>query len=366
MPRHSSLGRRVAAVLVCLGLLATPAIAASLCKDEQPTEQLPTDPALCARLDPIVRKPSALPLDQYETALNQYVSAMCHRNFAAGWQMDKTVRDTGPFIATLAKGQWSGNYFGTHAPVLIWYSPEMMTWLLANRPSDPVQTPAQIAPVPDGAIMVKEMYSPPPASACRIPDLLRLRPNSQGMAVMVRDSAAARDGWFWGAVGWSGWTPDWPPPASNSPAFAGFGQYCTNCHASAVDNQTFASLSNIRDQPGTYLNFLSENFFQTQSDQIFTQFTQVLQHEKAREEAEHGRVTAPPPVISQSGFMQALHLPAFSTKTPPTGINMPSQAFDHAWIPGQGPNPESSCISLSNWCSPFRIRKCSSSSERSK
>jgi hypothetical protein len=69
--------------------------------------------------------------------------------------------------------------------------------------------------------MVKEMYSPPPASACRVPDLLTLRPNSQGMAVMVRDSAAARDGWIWTVIGWTGWTPDWPPPATNSPAFGG-------------------------------------------------------------------------------------------------------------------------------------------------
>ena len=79
---------------------------------------------------------------------------MCHRNFAAGWQMDKTVRDTGPFIATLANGKWSGAYYGTHSPVLIWYSPEMMAWLHANRPSDPAKAPAKPAPVPDGAIMV--------------------------------------------------------------------------------------------------------------------------------------------------------------------------------------------------------------------
>src|ERR1041385_8805261 len=137
MPRQDGFRRGIAAMLACLVGLVTSAGAASLCQDEQPTPQLPTDLALCTRLDPIVRKPSALPLDQYEMALNQYVSAMCHRNFAVGWQMDKTVRDTGPFVATLANGQWSGSYFGTHAPVLIWYSPEMMEWLLANRPSDP-------------------------------------------------------------------------------------------------------------------------------------------------------------------------------------------------------------------------------------
>ena len=34
------------------------------------------------------------------------------------------VRDTGPFTATLQDGQWAGSYHGTHAPVVIWYSPE--------------------------------------------------------------------------------------------------------------------------------------------------------------------------------------------------------------------------------------------------
>ncbi len=234
MPRHARLRYLAASSLLCagllcvgllgLGLLASPAGAASLCADEQPTPQVPTDPALCARLDPVVRHPSALPLDQYEVQLNRYLGAMCHRNTAAGWTRDKTVRDTGPFIATLAGGKWSGTSFGTHAPVLIWYSPEMMDWLHANRPADPAATPPNPTPIPDGAIMVKEMYSPPPASACRIPDLLRLRPDTEGMAVMVRDNQAARDGWFWSAIGWKGWTADWPPPSSNSPTFSGFGQ----------------------------------------------------------------------------------------------------------------------------------------------
>ena len=41
----------------------------------------------------------------------------------------------------------------------------------------------------------------------------------------------------------------------------GFGQYCTNCHASAKDNSTFASLKNIKGEPGEPLVFLSQNFF---------------------------------------------------------------------------------------------------------
>ena len=78
---------------------------------------------------------------------------------------------------------------------------------------------------------------------------------------MIRDSKAAKDGWFWGWYGWpdvkSGWHVDFPPVASNPLPFMGFGQYCLNCHASARDNQTFASPNNIKGQPGTYLFFLT-------------------------------------------------------------------------------------------------------------
>jgi hypothetical protein len=115
MLHRASLPCVAVVVTACLTALTITARAASLCPDEQPTPQIPTDLALCAELDPVVRKPSALPLDQYETQLNRYLGAMCHRNIAAGWKMDKTVRDTGPFISTLADGKWSGTSYGTHA-----------------------------------------------------------------------------------------------------------------------------------------------------------------------------------------------------------------------------------------------------------
>jgi cytochrome c553 len=329
-------------ILAALLTLPAPLLAAGRCDDEQPTPQVPTNLALCAKLDPIVRHPSALPLDKYEEALNRYVSAMCHRNLADGWAMDKTVRDTGPFVATLADGKWSGSYYGTHAPVLIWYSPEMLAWLRANRPeSRPI--PSTPAPVPDGAIMVKEMYSPAPAAACRVDNLLRLRPDTQGMAVMVHDSAAARDGWFWAAVGWKGWQPDWPPPLSNSPAQSGFGQYCTNCHASAVDNQTFASLANIKGEPGTVLSFLSQDFYQFQSGQLFTHFSKILPHDRLRVEALR-RLRVPPPPSPNPALLQDLGVPNALPGTGLIGLTMPSQSFDHVWIPGTGPDPASTFV----------------------
>ena len=140
-----------------------------------------------------MQNPSRLPLNEYEAVLGQYLEAMCHRDLAGGWKVDKRVRDTGPWIGTFANGQWTGKYHGTHAPVLVWYSPEMYAWLKANRPDDratsdpPPASGVVLPPVPDGAIIVKEMYTPP-AAACMAIDPLLLKATSKGAAIMVRDS----------------------------------------------------------------------------------------------------------------------------------------------------------------------------------
>ena len=243
-----------------ISLLANIA-AASTCPDEQTTEQTPKDLARCNELLPIVRAPHAKPLNVYETALAEFLGKLCHRDVSAGWVPDKKIRDTGPWIGTYANGQWTGKYNGTHAPVLVWYSKEMVAWLKANR-ATPETAVANPPPVPDGAIMIKEMYKAP-AARCSGVDWKYLLPLSEASAVMVRDSKGSHDGWFWGWYGWKGstWQVDWPAPPSAPYPRMGFGQYCTNCHASAADNSTFAALKNLAGELGDPLVFLSQNFF---------------------------------------------------------------------------------------------------------
>src|SRR5437588_6431135 len=266
--------RSIAMLATCFGLLSSIAVTAAspICPDEQKTRQGVKDPAVCKKLHDMVRQPSAKPLNEYEKIVNEYFNNYCYRDEEGGWKVDKRIRDTGPWIGTYANGEWKGEYYGTHAPVLVWYSPEMYAWLKANR-AKPAQLPPQIAPViappgpppppvPDGAIMVKEMYVAP-AAACAGIDPYMLLPTTNDTAVMIRDSKGSRDGWFWGWWGgsWSSWAVDWPA-ASNSPyPNMGFGQYCTNCHASAENNHTFAALKNIKGEVGDPLVFLSQNFF---------------------------------------------------------------------------------------------------------
>lgn len=106
-----------------------PAAAELGCPAEQPQPLLPADPALCARLAPDVRQPGAPRfrdnLAAYEEKLGEFLRNFCHRDPVGGWRRDKGVRDTGPFTATLSGGNWVGAYRGTHAPVVVWYSPEV-------------------------------------------------------------------------------------------------------------------------------------------------------------------------------------------------------------------------------------------------
>ena len=231
------------------------------CPAKRDTVLAPSDPSLCAGLEAVVRNPSSLPLDQYERKLDLYFANYCHRNKAAGWRRDKRVRDTGPFVSTLTGDRWMGSIRGVHTPVMIWYSPEMIAWLERARPAG--GEPVEPAPaIPAGAIMVKEMFSNA-AGDCRGVDPLRLFPTA-GATIMVRDPGASYDGWFWGWYGFgpeSGWAPDWPPGPTNTLPNMGFAQYCLNCHASALDNQTFASLQNVEGYPGEPLVFLSQSAF---------------------------------------------------------------------------------------------------------
>lgn len=151
------------------------------------------------------------------------------------WCVDKGVRDTGPYVYS--------EYLGTHPAVRVYYSPAIMNWLVNGRIDD----------IPDGAMIVKEMYFPGPAARY---EGKQLTPGS--WTVMIKDSKASKDGWFWGGL-WTS-TPPMPKPSdSYKPPFGvlneGFGLTCLHCHASSEKEFTFASLNNVKGFPGNPLSF---------------------------------------------------------------------------------------------------------------
>ena len=183
-----------ALVFVSGNVLGAPA-----CKVERAEPLISADAALCDELEEAVRKPGALPHDQYEAKLAAFLRNYCHRREASGWTPDKQMRDTGPFIGMFHNGSWTGQYHGTHAPTVVWYSPDMIDWMKSNR-AEGDEAKTTETDVPDGAIMIKEMF-PPPTSNCRDADLVHLFPE-HGAAIMVRASKMSHDGWYWGWFGW--------------------------------------------------------------------------------------------------------------------------------------------------------------------
>lgn len=207
--------------------------------------------------------PSSLPLVDYEKLLYTWV---VNREYARlNWRHDKQIRDTGPYI--------DGVYHGTHPAVYIYYSPEMMEWLTDREQG-------KHKPIPDGAMIIKEMYNPPAAIYSELKQQLgetayeEKRPSLiSGYTVMVKDNKASSDGWFWASpptikpVGYPAHCGENIPSIKSIvdaavDSFAnndepgsyvqqhgirdsGFGLPCIRCHASAKDELTFSSLRNI-------------------------------------------------------------------------------------------------------------------------
>src|SRR5262245_55599000 len=128
--------------------------------------------------------PSSVPPDAFHDQLLAFLKQTDYVKL--GWCVDKGVRDTGPYVYQ--------EYLGTHPAVRGYYSPAIMKWLLNGR----------IDAVPDGAMIVKEMYFPGPAA--RYADG---QGTLKSWTVMIKDAKASRDGWFWGGL----FVDDSPMPA---------------------------------------------------------------------------------------------------------------------------------------------------------
>ena len=165
--------------------------------------------------------PSRLP--EFQAQLKSFLTSGKYRTLK--WCEDKKLRDTGPFV--------NGVSYGVHPTVKIYYSPSVIKWLLASDPKT----------IPDGAMIVKEQYSPPAAR-------YQVQPPKgiNGWTIMIKDSKGSQDGWYWAEI-WGAQCMD-----NNNPPFAvpyaGFGLYCVRCHASAEREHTFTYSKNIKGFPG--------------------------------------------------------------------------------------------------------------------
>lgn len=229
--RKSILVRAIPMLFFAVGLAHAQGSVPNPCPNAQP-------------VPPELRLPTTLPPGEpveFEKRVLGYLSTLKYRKL--GWCEDKWVRDTGPLI--------KGNDAIVHPPVRIYYSPEVSKWLLNHRQGA----------IPDGAVIIKEQFAPTPAARYRdIPD--NQLGCSNDWSFMIKNSAASRDGWFWGEV----WNSETFPMNFND-AFqypnAGYGLYCLRCHASAESEQTFSALNNINGTPGAPLQYRVDDSWMT-------------------------------------------------------------------------------------------------------
>jgi hypothetical protein len=167
--------------------------------------------------------PNRLP--DFQAKVKAFLTSGEYRNMK--WCEDKAIRDTGPFV--------DGVSYGVHPSVKIYYSPRIVNWVLRKKPDETI---------PDGAMIVKEQYSPP-AARYQVTS-----PAIRGWTIMIKDAKGSKDGWYWGEF-WATQCVDNNKPPFAVP-YAGFGLYCTRCHASAEKELTFSYLKNIKEFPGEY------------------------------------------------------------------------------------------------------------------
>jgi len=182
-----------------------------------------------------------------------------------GWLSDAHWRLTGPYQGCPP----NGNNFGVHPAVRISYSPEVIDWLCQG----------QKGPLPDGAMIVKEMANITQLTVDRRTKVLSIPRDTQvdAWTVMIKGQGGSVDGWYWGFFSTSPGNPpivdrsaalpgvlpskpaqpdpeNWLPTGPSTVVYpnAGFGNSCTNCHASAARESTYSSLKNIIGQEITY------------------------------------------------------------------------------------------------------------------
>jgi hypothetical protein len=250
--------------------------------------------------------PRTLPSPEYQRLLYRFLDDRTYQKL--GWAEDKKVRDTGPFI--------NGKSYGTHNAVRIYYSPEVIDWLDGGRKGS----------IPDGSVIIKEMFDPP---AARYDSTAPAALDSMvtAWAVMVRDSAGSKDGWYWSFYA-PGQKVDDPARYPYDYPNSDFGIYCVRCHASAEKEFTFSSPRNIAGKPGEPLTFRVDDSWLP--DTVASEVVTGLTHKTLAGEI---LATTEPHVDQNREFLEL-----FRSVRPAAHIQtIPPLTYDHVIVGPGGP-----------------------------
>ncbi len=234
-------------------------------------------------------------LAKYESDLLEWLKVRTYADRKHDWCADKGIRDTGPWINDV--------YYGTHKAARIYYSPKVMQWLTGGRKG----------PIPDGAMIIKEQFDAPAARWENEPSS-----TVTDWTIMIKDSKGSADGWFWAEL-WIGMPLDDHEYPFNYPN-AGFGIYCTRCHASAEKEMTFSALNNIRGYGGEPLTFRVDDSWRNEASRA------------PRHATTPAPAPAAPTVAPNPTFLQTFQ--SIGPVAPDSVVKLPNETWDH--IPSNG------------------------------
>jgi hypothetical protein len=254
--------------------------------------------------------PSSMSPDAFHDKLLAFLEKVDYVKL--NWCVDKGVRDTGPFV--------SGNYLGVHPAVRIYYSPGVMNWLVNGR----------VGNVPDGSMIVKEMYNPGPAARYAGQTLA-----PASWTVMIKDAKASKDGWFWGGL-WASKPPMPKPSDSFKPPFnvlnEGFGLSCLHCHASSEKETTFAATGNIKGFPGNPLSYFIDDTWRKPA--TFEAVLSTLAHEPPDHKKTQASIKLRAVIPPESEFLKFFK--GISPNKSEDVQAIPAETYDHVFAGRDG------------------------------
>ena len=281
----------------------------------------------------------------FDLALTDFVMQKKYVDY--GWLHDQRWRMTGPYVGK--PNSTNGKNYGVHPAVKIYYSPEIIDWMCTGRKD---------GEIPDGAMIIKEMHEIDEQLELKVAedgcmditaDQTKLDESFSSWTIMVKDSRASKDGWYWANPYKTSTTygnpplldrsafplessvpdqptepdPRWVPTGNMGSTHAvnypynGFGVVCLNCHVSAKAESTFSSLENLMGEGLRYKGYDLEDGEDKKSTTYISPF--------------HSPLTSADPEFLKE-FNQ-LHEVPFARAWE---LRMPAQTYDHVVAPADG------------------------------
>ncbi len=302
--------------------------------------------------------------NDYDQRLEAFLRAQTYAD-ELNWSSDKQWRLTGPYVGDIG----SGNNYGSHPAVKIYYSPEVVEWMCGDRSG----------PLPDGAMVIKAMHSIDESLGIELEEnacmVITEDPEPGSWTIIVKNAQATTDGWYWGYYAAESAPDEGNPPVlglaavtsevalaelqqstQRNPDFyptggadtpianmvypnAGYGAYCINCHASAASESTFSSLDNVLTSGARYRQFSSSPGLDQLEQVGIAPF--VGKHDASVGDDDDTDTANPFPVplaTPDDSFLEFYDQLGPVTYTQAMALSMPAETYDHA-LAGSQLNP---------------------------